>query len=93
MKKVKAICIYKDNKVYNFTALYKDAEIPLIRYELTGVSPYEYNTFEDLYKDMLSVLKSNDMYCGYSVAFERKWYNISFIDLNNPVEIARFSLK
>lgn len=92
MKKVKAICIYRDNKVYNFTALYKDTEIPLIRYSL-GDSPYEYNTFDDLYKDMLSVLKSNDMYCGHIVAFERKWYNISFIDLNNPVEIERFSLK
>lgn len=92
MRKVKAICIYRDNEVYNFTALTKDSEVTLIRYSL-GDRPYHYPTFNDLYEDMLKVLKSNNMYCGYTVAFERKWYDISFIDLNNPTEIERFSLK
>ena len=34
MRKVKAICVYKDNKVYDFTAQLKDANVTLIHYDL-----------------------------------------------------------
>lgn len=94
MKRVKAICVYKDNKVYNFTALSKDTNITLIHYDLenTKITPCHHDTFEDLYKDLLGVLKSNDMRCGYYEEFNKKWYDISFIDLNNPTVISKYSI-
>ena len=92
MRKVKAICIYKDNKVYNLTALLKDTEVTLIHYDQEDERPYQYSTFRDLYMGVLSVLKSNNMYCGHYTEFNREWYDISFIDLDNPTEISKYSI-
>lgn len=94
MRKVKAICVYKDNKVYNLTAQLKDTNITLIHYDLedTKITPFHHTTFEDLYRSVLGVLKNNDMYVGHYEEFNRKWYDISFIDLNNPTVVSRYSI-
>lgn len=94
MKKVKAICIYKDNKVYNLTALLKDTSVPLIIYDLedTRITPCPHDTFEDMYRDVLGVLKCNDMYCGHYTEFNRKWYDIVFINLDDPTKVNRYSI-
>ena len=93
MRKVKAICIYRDNKVFNLTALLKDTEVTLIHYyDKEDKRPYQYDTFRDLYMDVLSVLKSNNMYCGHYTEFNREWYDISFIDLGNPTEVSKYSI-
>lgn len=94
MRKVKAICVYKDNKVYNLTAQLKDTNVTLIHYDLedTKITPYHHKSFEDLYVDVLQVLKNNNMYCGHHTEFNRKWYDISFIDLDNATEIHRYSI-
>ena len=94
MKTVKAICIYKDNRVYNFTAQLKDSNVTLIHYDLedTKITPCYHDTFEDLYKDLLGVLKSNDMRCNYYEEFNKKWYDISFINLDNPTEVSRHGI-
>lgn len=94
MKRVKAICIYKDNKIYNLTALSMNSNIPLIRYDLedTKVTPCHHNSFNEMYEDVLSVLKSNDMRCGYYEEFNKKWYDISFIDLDNPTVINKYGI-
>lgn len=92
MRKVKAICIYRDNKVYNLTALLKDTEVTLIHYDQEDEIPYQYDTFRDLYMSVLGVLKGNNMYCGHYTEFNREWYDISFIDLDNPTEISKYSI-
>lgn len=92
MRKVRAICVYKDNRIYNLTALHKDTDVALIHYDLedTKITPCPHDSFEEMYKDVLEVLKSNNMYCGYYTDFNKRCYNISFIDLNNPTEVNRY---
>lgn len=94
MRKVSAICIYKDNRVYNLTVHSKYSLTTLIQYhpEDTTLTPYQHTSFEELYKSVLEVLKSNSMYCGKYTAFERDIYDIAFIDLDNPTEVNRYSV-
>lgn len=94
MKRVKAICIYKDNRIYNLTALSMNTNITLIHYDLgdTKITPCHHENFEDMYRDVLSVLNSNDMRCGYYEEFNRRWYDISFIDLNDPTVVSKHSI-
>lgn len=94
MRKVKAICIHKDLKVYNLTALLPDTSVTLLQYDLedTRLTPCQHDTFEELFKDMLGVLKSNNMRCGHYKEFERVWYDISFIDLNDPTVVSKHSV-
>lgn len=94
MRKVKALCVYKDNRVYNLTAMLKDSNVTLIHYDLGDdhITPYHHETFDGLYRDVLGVLKSNDMYCGHYKDFNRVWYDISFIDLNDPTVVSKYSV-
>lgn len=94
MKKVKAICIYKDNQVYNLTALFEDTTVTLLQYDLedSRLTPPHHDTFEELVKDMLGVLKANNMRCGHYKEFNRVWYDIAFIDLNDPTVVSKHSV-
>ena len=93
MKKVTATVIYKDNMLYNLTVVHKNAIIPLVRYSLEkDTKPYKYTCFNDLYKSVLNILKNNGFYTGFYTQFGRKWYDIQFINLNNPVNIEKFGL-
>lgn len=91
MQKVTATVIYKDNMLYNLTVIHKNAIIPLVRYSLENdTKPYKYTCFNDLYKSVLNILKNNNFYCGYYEQFGRRWYDIQFINLENPVVIEKF---
>lgn len=91
MKKVTATVIYKDNMLYNLTVVRKNAIIPLVRYSLEkDAKPYKYTCFNDLYKSVLNILKNNNFYCGFYNQFGRRWYDIQFINLENPVVIEKF---
>lgn len=91
MKKVTATVIYKDNMLYNLTVVHKNAIIPLVRYSLEkDTKPYKYTCFNDLYKSVLNILKNNNFYCGFYNQFGRRWYDIQFINLENPVVIEKF---
>lgn len=91
MKKVTATVIYKDNSLYNLTVIHKNAIIPLVRYSLENdTKPYKYTCFNDLYKSVLNILKNNNFYCGFYNQFGRRWYDIQFINLENPVVIEKF---
>lgn len=94
MRKVKCICIYKDNKIYNLTAQLKDTNVTLLHYVLGDerIIPIPHETFWDMYRSVLKVLKHNDLYCGYYEEFNKKWYDISFIDLDSPTDIRKFGI-
>lgn len=41
-------------------------------------------------KSILKILKNNNFYCGYYEQFGRRWYDIQFINLENPTIIEKF---
>lgn len=84
MKKCIATVIYKDNTLKNITVNYKGNLISL------PVTDVQYPTFNTMCKAILLILKSNNYYTGYYEAFNVKFYDIQFIDLNNPVEINKY---
>ena len=91
MKKATATVIYKNNMIYNLTVNHKNAIIPLVRYDLNdNPKPYKYACFNDLYKAVLNLLKNNGFYTGFYTQFGRQWYDIQFINLENPVVIEKF---
>lgn len=93
MRKATAKVIYKDNMLYNLTVNHKSIITPLVRYDLNdSPKPYKYTCFNDLYKAVLNILKNNGFYTGFYTQFGRKWYDIQFINLNNPVIIEKFGL-
>lgn len=85
MRKVSATVIYKDNTLYNLTVNHKGVLIPLVAYEK--------RTFQTMYKSVLNILKNNNFYCGYYEQFGRRWYDIQFINLENPVNIEKFGME
>ena len=94
MRKVSATVIYKDNTLYNLTVNHKGVLIPLVAYDEISVKhPYEKRTFQTMYKSVLNILKNNNFYCGYYEQFGRRWYDIQFINLENPVNIEKFGME
>ena len=46
-----------------------------------------------MYKSVLNILKNNNFYCAYYEQFGRRWYDIQFINLENPVNIEKFGME
>lgn len=94
MRKVTATVIYKDNIIYNLTVNHKGVLTTLVAYDETSVKhPYEERKFQTMYKSVLNILKNNNFYCGYYEVFGIRWYDIQFINLENPVKIEQFGIK
>ena len=96
MIKVNAICIYKDNMIYNLTVQHKHSNITLIRYDVQEdiiyPQPYKHKTFNDMYETILSILKVNNMCCGFIEQFGKKWYDIAFINIDIPYMVDRYGI-
>lgn len=88
MTQVSAICIYKDNRVFNLSALFNKTTVPLIHHTLEDTPP-RHNTFGELYEYVLEVLESNNMCCDHYTEFNAEWYDISFIDIDNPTVVSK----
>lgn len=93
MRKVTATAIYKGNKLYSLSVLCRNSLIPIVRYDLTGVQPCEYNNFQALYTAVLNLLKSNGFYVDSYKEFGCRWYNIQFLNLENPVKLEKHGYK
>jgi len=46
-----------------------------------------------MYKSVLNILKNNNFYCSYYEQFGRRWYDIQFTNLENPVNIEKFGME
>lgn len=93
MKKVKAIVLFDSstNQIYNLTVLTNNENIPLIRYSPNDVvQPYKYPVFRDMYTSILNILKENNFYVNKWISFECTFYDIDFIDVNDPYRIVRY---
>lgn len=42
---------------------------------------------------LYAVMKENNFYCSYYEQFGRRWYDIQFINLENPVNIEKFGME
>ncbi|HPJ12940.1 MAG TPA: hypothetical protein PLV00_06105 [Caldisericia bacterium] len=94
MRKVSVTVIYKDNTLYNLTVNHKGSLINLVSYDGTNEKqPYGKCTFQTMYKSILNILKNNNFYCSYYEQFGQRWYDIQFINLENPVNIEKFGME
>lgn len=97
MKKVNCIVMYSfniDYKIHNITVKHKSNNIKLFDNncdQLHTLHKDRFNTFNDLYKRVLNILKVNNMYVAAWDMFNVKWYDIDFIDIDTLV-IDRFAL-
>lgn len=82
MRKVKAICIYHSltNQIDTFHVMHKNGHFDLVWHD--EPAKYKYPTFNDLYRDCLLLLKSNNAYVGSYEEFGVTRYDIGFIDLD-----------
>lgn len=72
----------KTYSLYNLTVNHKGENITLLYYDMVRQEkPYKYNSFNEMYKSILIILKNNGFYTGYVEEFGRRFYNIQFIEL------------
>ena len=90
MKKVTATVIHKGGRIYNLTVNHKGSHIPLIQYDLDGVKPYKNTDFDSMYNTVLQVLKQNRFYVSKDRMFGADWYDIMWIDLDNPTRTNKY---
>lgn len=88
MRKCSATVIYKGTTLYSVYANRKGSITPLITDAMRL-----YESFQELYEAVLLMLKANNLYCNYYIAFNSKWYDIQFIDLKSPTYIENYGLK
>nr|DAX01864.1 MAG TPA: hypothetical protein [Caudoviricetes sp.] len=93
MKTVSAICVYHGTTIYNLTASHKGELIQLKRVDMSDSDAKSYNSFRDMYKAILTILKMNGLKVKYKTEFNANWYDIQFIDALNPTLIETFSIK
>ena len=98
MKKVTCIAIYSYvNNCYdltNITVKHKHENITIYdenRKDFYRENVYKYNSFNELYNSVLAFLKFNNFYVHSWKMFDRKWYDIDFININD-FSINRYSL-
>lgn len=82
MKKVSVIVVYNSTTytVLSVTAIHKENHISLICAD-SKIQLEQGTSFNDMYSKVLSLLKVNNMYCGYMEAFGRRFYNIAWINV------------
>lgn len=87
MEKVKAICTYKDNRILSLTIIKKDGYVKLMRFEgFTFYQAKQYPSFNALYQAVLNIIKANNFYVDYHVNYNRRFYDIFFIEHDEPYD-------
>jgi hypothetical protein len=89
MKKVTATIIYRNNTIYNLTVNHRGVITPLV----TSQNPVAATSFADMYERALRTIKNNNFYCGYFEAFGGRWYDIQFINLDEPYIVDTHGIK
>lgn len=99
MRKVNCIVLYKyENnhyKLLNITVKHKHENITLYNIKYDRIDEkhyYKYQLFNDLYKDILAFLKSNNFYVYKWNMFNNVWRDIDFIDIDN-LSVDRYSME
>lgn len=97
MEKASGIVLYKKStgQIYNFTVNHKGNYIPLIRYGIDDkAQPYKYgDDFQAMYKSVLNIARENNFTFGKYHGFSMDFYDIAWIDIENPAEICKYGMK
>lgn len=95
MKKASAIVLYnaQTRQIFNLTINHNGSLIPLIDYSKEKVQPYCYKSFMAMYETILNFARNNGFYYGKYNEFGAIWYDVSWIDINNPVKIEKFGFR
>lgn len=91
MKTVTATVVYSNNAICNLTVNHKGNLVTLIKLNPDESKPFI--SFNGMYAFVLKMLKNNDFKCNYFEAFGARWYNIQWIDVNNPTRIENFGYR
>ena len=89
---VSGICVYNRDtmQILNFTVTTRNGNpIPLIA-PSDWETPYKYKCLNDLYRDLLLILKENHFRTLKWFEFGAILYDIIFIDSNHPEQLSRF---
>lgn len=78
MREVTATVVYKGGTVYHLTVHCKADMVNLT------MAHREYNSFQDMYQAVVDTLINNGFYAAHWVQFGFRWYNILFVNLDNP---------
>lgn len=70
----------------SITVLHNDNKIEL---SFKGLN---FNNFRDLQKNVLRILRNNNIKLDYYIEFGEKWYNIYYVDLDLPFKLKKYSL-
>lgn len=89
-KRVTGMCIYHGTKLYKFVVAVTSVG------DAAGIELYnnrdgeDFGTFNELYSRLLKLLKSNNFYAKSFSAFNRVFYDIYFIDYENPTLVDKY---
>lgn len=87
MKRVSAICVYRGHTIYNLTFIHKGNLIPF----LWDGDTRTFETFWRLHEYILNVAKANGFSIVHYTDFGTHFYDIQFLDLDNPTKIAKMA--
>lgn len=86
MQEVTATVVYKGSTVYHLTVHCKADMIDLT------MARSEYGCFQDMYQAVVDTLINNGFYAANWVKFGIRWYNILFVNLDNPEKIGIYPI-
>lgn len=98
MRKAIVTVIYdaKTNYLFNITVNpLRGGKITLLNAKMTNnkLEPaYKDATFKSAYHSALNIIKNNGFYCNSWRDFGATFYEINWIDINNPTEVHYYSI-
>lgn len=98
MKTVSAVCVYDNNNtVYNLSFIHKTNIIPMIygnaKHENDKKTFHKFKSFHEIYQTILQIAKNNDCKIPAYFEFDCLWYDIKFINIDNPGMIDKYGYK
>ncbi len=94
MKKVTAICLHKGyQKIVNFSAVKSNGDLVELIRDNPDNLVHKYTHFQEMYMDLLSILKQNDFYVAHWKDFGADFYSINFIDVDKPYKPEIFAYR
>ena len=91
MKRATLVVTYHGTQIYSITAMPRRGLVdPLVNN--TGVKPYDYESFRDMYKAVLSIAKNRGYIIGGVDLVNRTAHDILWIDTHNPTRHEQFSI-